>query len=194
MIIAVEGMDGVGKTEISKYICDKYNFEFIEKPLHYLYNDGPEKKYEDLMKVANRLYDINDSVIKAWYFGMGNIYAMRMFKDKNIVIDRHLVSNFYWNGSNESENVFKALIEVSGVPELTIFLYASPQKRMERLAKRDNSDRDLQDPEKKDDGYNKMMYFLNKFKLPYLFIDTEDKSLEDVKEIVDIQLSKLIKV
>ena len=29
MLIAVEGMDGVGKTEVSKYICEKYNFTFI---------------------------------------------------------------------------------------------------------------------------------------------------------------------
>lgn len=43
MLIAVEGMDGVGKTEVSKYICEKYNFTFIEKPLHYFYNDGAEK-------------------------------------------------------------------------------------------------------------------------------------------------------
>ena len=29
MMIAVEGMDGVGKTEISKYICEQYGFTFI---------------------------------------------------------------------------------------------------------------------------------------------------------------------
>ena len=168
MMIAVEGMDGVGKTEISKHICNNHGFTFIEKPLHYFYNDGAEQKYADLMKVANRMYDIDDNVLKSWYIALGNIYVARMFKDEDIVIDRHLVSNYYWNGSIDSDPVFRALIETSGTPDLTILLYATPKTRMERIAKRDKNDPDLDDPEKKDDGYNKMISFLEKFNLPYL--------------------------
>lgn len=191
MMIAVEGMDGVGKTEISKHICNNHGFTFIEKPLHYFYNDGAEQKYADLMKVANRMYDINDDVLKSWYIALGNIYVARMFKDENIVIDRHLVSNYYWNGSLDSDPVFRALIETSGTPDLTILLYATPKTRMERLAKRDKNDPDLSDPEKKDDGYDKMLGFLQKFNLPYLIIDTEQLSLDEVKEIVDQEIKKL---
>ena len=66
MMIAIEGMDGVGKTEISKHIAKQYGFIFIEKPLHYFYNDGAEHKYADLMKVAERMYDINDNMIKSF--------------------------------------------------------------------------------------------------------------------------------
>lgn len=191
MMIAVEGMDGVGKTEISKHICNNHGFTFIEKPLHYFYNDGAEKKYADLMKVANRMYDINDDVLKSWYIALGNIYVARMFKDENIVIDRHLVSNYYWNGSLDSDPVFKALIETSGTPDLTILLYATPKTRMERLAKRDKNDPDLSDPEKKDDGYAKMLGFLQKFNMPYLVIDTDQLSLDEVKEIVDQEIKNL---
>ena len=191
MMIAVEGMDGVGKTEISKHICNNHGFTFIEKPLHYFYNDGAEQKYADLMKVANRMYDINDDVLKSWYISLGNIYVARMFKDENIVIDRHLVSNYYWNGSLDSDPVFKALIETSGTPDLTILLYATPKTRMDRLAKRDKNDPDLSDPEKKDDGYAKMLGFLQKFNLPYLVIDTEQLSLDEVKEIVNQEIKKL---
>lgn len=191
MLIAVEGMDGVGKTEISKYIGEKYNFTFIEKPLHYFYNDGVEKKYADLMKVANRMYDINDTIIKSWYFSLGNIYVSRFFQDENVVIDRHLISNYYWNGDLESEPIFKALIETSGVPDLTIILYATPKTRMERLKKRDKNDPDLDDPDKMDDGYNKMIYFAEKFNLPYIVIDTENKTLEEVEQVVDEEILKL---
>lgn len=191
MMIAVEGMDGVGKTEISKHICDNHGFTFIEKPLHYFYNDGAEQKYADLMKVANRMYDIDDNVLKSWYIALGNIYVARMFKDEDIVIDRHLVSNYYWNGSIDSDPVFRALIETSGTPDLTILLYATPKTRMERIAKRDKNDPDLDDPEKKDDGYNKMISFLEKFNLPYLVIDTENITLDEVKGIVDKEIKKL---
>ena len=191
MIIAVEGMDGVGKTEISKHICQQYGFTFIEKPLHYFYNDGAENKYADLMKVAKRMYDIEDNVLKSWYIALGNIYVARMFQNDNIVIDRHLVSNYYWNGSTDSDPIFKALIETSGTPDLTILLYATPKTRMERLRKRDKDDPDLDDPEKKDDGYNKMVYFLEKYNLPYIVIDTENKTLDEVKQIVDNEILKI---
>lgn len=191
MMIAVEGMDGVGKTEISKYICEQYGFTFIEKPLHYFYNDGAEKDYADLMTVANRMYDINDNMIKSWFFSLGNLYVARMYQNENVVIDRHLVSNYYWNGDLESEPIFDALIETSGVPDLTIILYATPKTRIERLRKRDSEDPDLSDPDKMDDGYAKMMYFADKFKLPYIVINTENKSLEEVKQVVDVEIANL---
>ena len=191
MLIAVEGMDGVGKTEISKHICNNHGFTFVEKPLHYFYNDGAEQKYADLMKVANRMYDIDDNVLKSWYIALGNMYVARMFKDENIVIDRHLVSNYYWNGGEDSDLVFQTLIETSGTPDLTILLYATPKTRMERLAKRDKNDPDLFDPEKQDDGYDKMLEFIHKFNLPHIIIDTENMTLDEVKEIVDDEIKKL---
>lgn len=191
MMIAVEGMDGVGKTVISKHICEQFGFNYIEKPLHYFYNDGVDKEYEDLMKVANRMYDINDSIVKSWYFSLGDIYVARMFADQDVVIDRHLVSNYYWNGDYESELIFKTLIETSGTPDLTILLYATPKTRMERLKKRNEDDPDLSDPDKMDDGYNKMIYFVEKFNLPCIVIDTDNKSLDEVKQIVDSEIKKL---
>ena len=191
MMIAVEGMDGVGKTAISKHICEQFGFNYIEKPLHYFYNDGADKEYEDLMKVANRMYDINDSIVKSWYFSLGDIYVARMFADQDVVIDRHLVSNYYWNGNYESELIFKTLIETSGTPDLTILLYATPKTRMERLKKRNEDDPDLSDPDKMDDGYNKMIYFVEKFNLPCIVIDTDNKSLDEVKQIVDSEIKKL---
>ena len=192
MMIAVEGMDGVGKTEVCKYISNQYEFVFIEKPLQYFYNDGPNSKYADLMKVANRMYDIKDNFVKSWYFSLGNLYIARMFRDKNIVIDRHLISNYYWNADSETDLIFKTLIEVSGVPDLTIILYATPSTRMERLKHRDPDDKDLMDPDKMDDGLNKMIYFAEKFSLPYVIINTEGKDLEEVKHLVDIEITRLI--
>ena len=135
--------------------------------------------------------DINDSIVKSWYFSLGDIYVARMFADQDVVIDRHLVSNYYWNGDYESELIFKTLIETSGTPDLTILLYATPKTRMERLKKRNEDDPDLSDPDKMDDGYNKMIYFVEKFNLPCIVIDTDNKSLDEVKQIVDSEIKKL---
>lgn len=191
MTIAVEGMDGVGKTTIAQYIAEKYNFDFIEKPLHYFYEDDASNGYNDFMRVATKMYNVNDNFIKSWYFGLGNMYVGRMFADKDVVIDRHLVSNYYWNGDSESEIIYQALIGAIGVPDLTILLYAKTETRMERLRKRDPNDPDLTDPDKKDDGYAKMLYFIEKFNLPCIVIDTENKDLDEVKQIVDEAISNL---
>lgn len=191
MMIAVEGMDGVGKTEIAKYISKEYGFKFVEKSLHYLYHDGEENGYADFMTIARKMYDINDNAIKSWYFSLGNIYVAKLFKNEDVVIDRHLVSNYYWNGDLECEPIFDALIEVSGVPDLTILMYATPKTRLERIYKRNKEDPDLSEQEKMDDGYKKMIYFINKYRLPYIVIDTEDRTLDEVKQIVDKEICKL---
>jgi thymidylate kinase len=36
MHIAIEGLDGVGKTSTAKLLADEIGFKFIEKPMHYL--------------------------------------------------------------------------------------------------------------------------------------------------------------
>ena len=191
MLIAVEGMDGVGKTEVSKYICEKFGFKFIDKPLHYFYGNGESDGYSNLSKFAQGIYDIKDNVIKSWYIALGNIYAVRMFQNEDVVLDRHFVSNYYWNGGLDSDPVFKTMIDICGKPDLTILLYATTKTRMERIMHRNINDADLFDPEKKDDGYKKMIQFLEKFNLPYVLINTENVSLDDVKTQVENEVLKL---
>ena len=111
--------------------------------------------------------------------------------NENVVIDRHLVSNYYWNGNEESNPIFEAIIKTSGVPDLTILLYATPQTRMDRLRKRNKDDPDIDDIEKQDDGYDKMVYFLEMFNIPHVIINTENKSLDEVKKIVDEEILKI---
>ncbi len=83
--------------------------------------------------------------------------------------------------------------EFISVPDLTIVLYASVETRMKRIRDRDSKDFDLVDPEKKVDGYDKMLAFLNEFEIPYVLINTENKSIEEVFEEVDKVVSAKIK-
>lgn len=126
------------------------------------------------------MYTINDPVIKSWMIGLGNIYSCRYFKNSNIILDRHLVSNYFWNGFPESDIVFKSIIELIGFPDLTILLHASLNTRKERLALRDKNDRDNFDSEILVDGYDKMRGFLANFHIPYIEIDTENKNIDEV--------------
>ena len=72
------------------------------------------------------------------------------------------------------------MIDLVGKPDITILLYASVNTRMERLYIRNQNDYDLTDPEKKVLGYDKMLDFLDKYELPYILIDTEGKTIDEV--------------
>lgn len=191
MKIAIEGMDGVGKTTIAKRIAEDNGLMYIDKPLHYFFEDTVENGYADLMKMANRLYNVEDSVIRSWFFGLGNLFCFRKFQDQGFVVDRHFVSNYFWNGSDESNKVYESMINIIGVPDLTIILYATPETRLERLIKRDPNDKDISDPEKKVDGYDKMLKFVEQFQMPYLFVNTEGKTIDEIVNEINIELGKL---
>jgi thymidylate kinase len=181
MKIAIEGMDGVGKSTVAQAIAKRKGFKYLEKPLQYFF----EGSINELMQFSSRLYDIDDPVIKAWFFGMGNLFAFRHYKDEDLIIDRHFASNYFWNGTEESKAVFKTMKEIIGVPDITILLYASPKTRMQRLYERDPKDRDIFDPEKKVNGYDKMVTFLNEFEIPYVLVNTEGKNVDQVIDEVD---------
>ena len=184
MQIAIEGMDGVGKTTIAKKLANDFDFMYIDKPLHYLLPGTESESYTQLNSILRKMYDLDDPVIKFWMIGLGNLYSSRQFKDKDIILDRHLVSNYFWNGEQESNLVFKTMIDLMGTPDMTILLYASPQTRRKRLYLRDKNDRDLSDPEIWVEGYDKMKKFLEDFSIPYIPINTENRDVEEVYEMV----------
>jgi dTMP kinase len=193
MIIAIEGMDGCGKTTIAKYVSNVYNFKYIDKPLKFLFSDDLEKGNKILSSISSIIYDIDDPVIKSWFFGLGNLLTVRKFGDSNLIIDRHFASNYFWNGSSESEIVFQTMKEIIGVPDITIVLYATVNTRIERLKKRNPEDKDIFDPEKRVDGYEKMLSFLDKSLIPHVIINTENKTISDVfAEVSKIIEEKMI--
>ena len=68
MIIAVEGMDGAGKTTVCKYISSHKNFHMIEKPTKYFFNKHDfNKVLEGYDFDYAYLLDIELSKMKAMY-------------------------------------------------------------------------------------------------------------------------------
>ena len=188
MKIAIEGMDGVGKSTISKMIAEKFNLKYLEKPVLELFKNNNESAKQLFNDVCRNVYDLDSEVLKAWFFGLGNLYTFIEHKDENIIVDRHFASNYFWNGSLRSNDVYQAMINLIGVPDITIVLYASWEVRRERIRNRDKNDPDLTDEEKMVDGYDKMCKFMDDFSIPYCIINTENK---DIDTIVD-EVSEVI--
>lgn len=189
--IAIEGMDGVGKTTIARKVSIEHSMKYIEKPLTSLFTSKDLDGKETLSKVSNNIYGLDDEIIKAWFFGLGNIYSILENADEDLIIDRHFASNYFWNGSSRSEPVFKTMLEIVGCPDLTILLYAPVNVRLKRLYERNPNDYDLTDPEKLVDGYDKMIYFLKKFNIPFVVVDTENKSIDEVYTEVSSIISEV---
>jgi len=189
MLVAIEGMDGVGKTSVAKAIEKDLNFIYIKDPLKELF----ELDQEHLMRVLNKIFDYDDERIKAWTLALGEIYVLSQYKNKNVVLDRHTLLNYYWNGTDKSIDIFKLEKDWFGVPDLTIILYASPSIRIERMKKRDLNDPDLLDSYKLNDGYNKLEDFVKNNNFPYALVNTDNMSeLEVIKKCKSL-IDELIK-
>lgn len=182
MKIVIDGMDGVGKSTIARILADKYGYEYIDRPIQRMFgfkdiNDEESRKFEERL---NNIFNRENSIIKAWLTGLGNIYSLASPEKENIIIDRNILSNYFWNGTNENEGIYKSIMQVTGIPEVTIVLYASVKTRIERIKERDKTDIDLEDPDVYKDGYEKMSMFLRKHKIPYIAINTENKNIDEV--------------
>ena len=187
LIIAIEGMDGVGKTTIAKRVAEDYNFKYIEKPLAYILDTKTLSGKKNLDEISKNIYNFDDEILKAWFFGLGNLYTILKYKDENLIIDRHFISNYFWNGTEKSNKIFQTMIDLIGKPDLSIILYASPKTRLKRIYARNKDDYDLSDKEKHIEGYDKMLTFVNDFQIPYVIINTENKDINEVyQEVADI--------
>ena len=180
--ISIEGMDGVGKSTLCKKLADKLGYKFVEKPLHYLYsNEDDISMYQEMAKKVNAN---PDRIFTSWYYALNNIYLYTLFKDQNIVTDRHIVSNYCWSGTDDNMDVYDLLLSKIGKPTLTVILYAKPQAILKRLIGRNPNDSDLYKVTISEEKYEKMIYFCEIKKLPYIVIDSSELESDEVVDII----------
>ena len=186
MVIAVEGMDGVGKTTIAKMLSIRKGLKYIERP-NKAFFDMDEDSYS---RLCRKVYN-SDIRAMAWFFGLGNIIQVLQNDEHDVVLDRHFLSNYFWNGSDETEKIFSTMINMVGKPDLTILLYAKTEERLERIRRRNPYDRDLKDPDMKIFGYDKMIDFATRYNLPFIIVNTEDLNIEETYRICDKVIDKI---
>lgn len=181
--LSIEGMDGIGKSTTCTLLAKRLGYKFVEKPLHYLF-DKSEKSFDDYIRIRNKVNENPNRVFTSWFYGLGSIYMYEQFKTENIITDRHFASNYAWSGADNNDEVYDLLIQKLGVPKLTVILYASKDKILERLKNRDKNDTDIQKIEKSEEIYRRMIAFCETKKLPYIKIDSSNLSPEEVVDII----------
>lgn len=180
--IAIEGMDGVGKTTASKLLAKRLGYKFIDKNLRELFDDGDS--YDNYIRIRDKVNASPDRLFTAWFYALGNIYLHTAHEKENIVTDRYFLSNYAWSGTKNNDEVYDLLVKKLGFPDLTVILYADEHAILSRLRHRDELDSDIKKVTLAKEKYEKMIYFCEKYKMPYMVIDTSNLSPEEVVEVI----------
>lgn len=180
--ISIEGMDGVGKSTTCQLLAEKLGYKFIEKPLHYLFDDdGTIEKYQQIAKKVNANPNRN---FTSMFYALGSIYMYEMFQNENIVTDRHLASNYAWSGTSYNKDVYDLTVNKIGKPKLTIILYSPTEIIIQRLKKRNVNDKDILRVSKSEEIYAKMIDFCKVYDFPYIIIDTSKLEPNQVVNLI----------
>lgn len=179
MVIAVEGMDGVGKTTVAKTFANLYGFEYIEKPIMFILENLEKVCAENVLE---NMYKCKDKFIKTWFFALGNLYAIKKNKGKDIILDRHYVSNYILNSDENSKKIYNLLIDEIGKPDITIVLHANIETRISRIKQRNANDKDLLDKDIYSENLKKITSFMKEYNFNYEIIDTSNLNIQEVVE------------
>ena len=180
--ISIEGMDGVGKSTTCSLLSERIGYEFVEKPLHYLFDDdGGIERYQAIAKKVN---SSSDRDFTSMFYALGSVYMYGRFKDRNIVTDRHLASNYAWSGTDYNKDVYDLAVKKLGAPKLTVILYAPTDVIIQRLKMRNKDDKDIKRASESERIYARMIDFCKDYHFPYVVIDTSKMNPEQVVEAI----------
>lgn len=177
MHIAIEGMDGVGKTSQAKEVARRINGEFIPKSFH---------EMNDVSGVYDSFVTIDKFTCGEipGVYGLRQNYFIKKFSEEDVVTDRFYVSNYWSRADSLSVEYFKKISNVWGIPDLIIILYARPEILYERIYARNPKDKDLWKPQRAQEAYQLMFSFAEQMGLQVLVIDNSELSFEQTTEII----------
>lgn len=187
--ISIEGMDGVGKSTTCKLLSERLGYKFVEKPLHYLFDES-EDKFDEYLRIRDQVNANPNRVFTSWFYGLGSIYMYELFRNENIVTDRHFASNYAWSGADNNGEVYDLLIQKIGKPKLTVILYSPSETIVNRLISRNKEDSDISKAKKSETIYSRMIDFCKNKELPFLVIDTSNLKPEEVVDRIIEELNK----
>lgn len=188
MLVAIEGMDGVGKTSVVNKVSSDMGIIKVEKPGQQIFNLSSNEERDLIYKLYN--YESND--LTAWYYFMCYMTVKKQYEKEDIAItDRSFLSTYYYDFKEQNSTLFDSFIKTGGAPDMSIILYASPTCRLDRIRKRNSNDNDLQRQKVLIDGYNRYIEGAEKYKIPYMIINTEIFNLDETSEICKTIISNL---
>lgn len=185
MKIVIEGMDGVGKSTVALEVARKLGAKYVDGLLlSFLKENGlTAAEIDTVRKVIDLCSENENSILRTWFYGFANLFNL-MHYDTDIVIDRHCLTTFYYNGDEKSKILYQIMQELSGKPDIVILLRASEKTRRARIIGRKYNDSDLLSVKKMAYGYDKMESAAKFLNLPCQIVDTDEKNFTQVVDDV----------
>ncbi|MCR5786976.1 MAG: deoxynucleoside kinase [Acholeplasmatales bacterium] len=188
MIIAIEGIDGVGKTTIATKLAEELNFEYVYNPFENAFFVDGKAKFKEL---KCKLVKLNSSILSCWFFGLNAQFIEQYYKTKNVVCDRYLLSNMAWFTNDESTmNLFVSCLRMSKI-DLLVYLTVDKSTLENRLISRENGSRDLWKLEKYDFFQNNVYKAIEMSGKEVLVINRANLDIESTLRIIrDVIIKK----
>jgi thymidylate kinase len=198
-LIAIEGIDGVGKTSVAKELSRRIGFRFVEKALRTAYNIDKDSYVRQRDALKGHTGENHD--VLALFFLLNNMLCVYHSKQSNIVADRFISTNYFWYGDDNNQQLFDAMLGIGGKPLITVILDADKKTVSSRILNRASDlmgltskeeaemENDLLKASKADDFVPKVEAFLIDNNLNYIVIDTTKYNIDGVvAEIMNVIL------
>lgn len=139
LLIAVEGIDGAGKTTIANHLCDflskkGYKCVVLKEPSESIYGrmikslkSRPDPETEMELFLKDREMDVKDRILPALEEG------------KIVIMDRYYYSNIAYQSARglNADRIRELNERIAPKPDLVILLDLSPSKALERIKNRE---------------------------------------------------------
>lgn len=184
MFITIEGIDGSGKTSVSKIIASQLGFEYRSQKSLSTYMEIENDLY---LKYCNNYRKNTNCDLDSMFM----LYSLSCYLSgcgENVICDRHLPTVYFWYGNDNNICIADLIYKMTKKPDITIILNVSVDTAMERIKqkrlKNEISDyiyqRDLEKAKRAGDFVSKTRMFLHYFDLKYFIIDADKKSLSEI--------------
>lgn len=174
--ISIESTDGVGKTTIAKALAQKLNYEFTEKPVHQLFDS--QNSMDIYLNMADNIHSIDNKNLRAMFYGFSNMLLQEVSQNKNIVTDRHILSNLCWQKTVENKEIFDFIVKNTKLPDLTIILTADEETIRNRIKNRNPNDPDLLKVHLSQHEIKTIINYAKEYNFTYHVIDTTNKTVD----------------
>lgn len=184
MIVSIDGYDGTGKTTLAKKLCEKYGFIFVERPIILMSKEKYNCSYDDAVKYVYKaqeeIYATKNIEKITRFFNDAILWLKKYQKDKNIILDRGILTSYAVTGSLETESLYDEYISNGAFFDASIYLTANDEERVRRIYERNPNDPDLKHSTKW--RQNNLEEYAESRNLNIFKIDTNNKTTEEVFE------------
>jgi thymidylate kinase len=178
MHIAIEGMDGVGKTSAAKLLAKRLKMQYYSKTFHAMRDTCGH--YDNFIALNDYVGQLSNH----FNFGLRGAFLYCKLNGIDVVSDRYFVSNFWAHTHGHHYDELKSTIELLGEPDITFLLYGEQEIIRRRMLGRNPYDKDIVKIDYIPQAYVVMKEFLARTGLKNVVIDTSRCSLEEVVDLM----------